>query len=152
MMGYIQTLEKLGIPLKNELATDVILQSFSDSFKPFVLNFNMNEINKILPQLLGMLRTAEGDMKKIGSKSILMVRKEKGKGKKKAKSKGNGESKPKGKNALKPEGRISKEGKCFYCENTRHWKRNCPLYLEEVKKAKASGASSSGAKKEKDSG
>ncbi|KAK8662808.1 hypothetical protein V6N13_024696 [Hibiscus sabdariffa] len=44
MMGYIQTLEKLGFPLKDELATDVILQSFPDNFKPFVLNFNMNEI------------------------------------------------------------------------------------------------------------
>ncbi|KAK8632994.1 hypothetical protein V6N13_013849 [Hibiscus sabdariffa] len=55
MMGYIQTLEKLGFSLKDELATDLILQSLPDSFKPFVLNFNMNEINKTLPQLLGML-------------------------------------------------------------------------------------------------
>ncbi|KAK8715321.1 hypothetical protein V6N13_042658 [Hibiscus sabdariffa] len=52
MMGYIQTLQKLGFPLKNELATDVILQSLSNSFKLFILNFNMNEINKTLPQLL----------------------------------------------------------------------------------------------------
>ncbi|KAK8600547.1 hypothetical protein V6N12_050400 [Hibiscus sabdariffa] len=36
-----------------------------------------------------MLRTAEGDMKKSGSKSILMVHKDKKKGKKVAKSKGN---------------------------------------------------------------
>ncbi|KAK8696353.1 hypothetical protein V6N13_001489 [Hibiscus sabdariffa] len=100
MMGYIQTLEKLGFPLKDELVTDVILQSLSDSFKPFVLNFNMNEINKTLPQLLGMLRTAESGMKKSGSKSILMVRKDKGKGKKKAKSEGNRESKPKGNDEL----------------------------------------------------
>ncbi|KAK8547494.1 hypothetical protein V6N12_031631 [Hibiscus sabdariffa] len=82
MMGYIQTLEKLGFSLKDELATDLILQSLSDSFKPFVLNFNMNEINKTLPQLLGMLRTAEGDMKKDGSKSILVVREAKRKEKK----------------------------------------------------------------------
>ncbi|KAK8506926.1 hypothetical protein V6N12_009238 [Hibiscus sabdariffa] len=67
------------------------------------------------------------------------------KGKKKAKSKGNGKSKPKGKDALKPEKGISKEAKCFYCEKSGHWKRNYPLYLEEVKKAKANGASSSGA-------
>ncbi|KAK8593502.1 hypothetical protein V6N12_045582 [Hibiscus sabdariffa] len=90
MMGYIQTLEKLGFSLKDELATDLILQSFLDSFKPFVLNFNMNEINKTLPQLLGMLRTAEGDMKNSGSKSILVVREAKGKRKKVVKSKGIG--------------------------------------------------------------
>ncbi|KAK8685865.1 hypothetical protein V6N13_124898 [Hibiscus sabdariffa] len=59
MMGYIQALEKMGFPLNIELAIDVVLQSLSDSFNQFVLNFNMNEINKTLTQLLGMLRTAE---------------------------------------------------------------------------------------------
>ncbi|KAK8632220.1 hypothetical protein V6N13_028996 [Hibiscus sabdariffa] len=144
MMGYVQTLEKLGFPLKNELATDLILQSFPGSFKPFVLNFNMNEINKTLRQLLGMLRTAESDMKKDGSKSILLVREAKGNGKKVAKSKGSGKTKAKGKNVLKPKGAISKEGKCFHCNKSGHWKRNCPVYLEEVKKAKVVGASVSG--------
>ncbi|KAK8554367.1 hypothetical protein V6N12_031331 [Hibiscus sabdariffa] len=141
MMGYVQTLEKLGFPLKNELATDLILQSLPGSFKPFVLNFNMNEINKTLPQLLGMLRTAESDMKKDGSKSILLVREAKGNGKKVAKSKGYGKTKAKGKNVLKPKGAISKDGKCFHCNKSGHWKRNYPVYLEEVKKAKAVGAS-----------
>ncbi|KAK8555317.1 hypothetical protein V6N12_009465 [Hibiscus sabdariffa] len=93
MMGYTQTLENLGFPLKDELATD-----WSAKLKE----------------------------------------------RKKAKSKGNGKSKPKRNDALKPEKGISKEAKCFYCEKSRHWKRNCPLYLEEVKKSKANGASSSG--------
>ncbi|KAK8998531.1 hypothetical protein V6N11_083919 [Hibiscus sabdariffa] len=150
--GLHPNVGKTGFPLKDELATDVILQSLPDSFKPFVLNFNMNEINKTLPQLLGMLRTAESDLKMNGSKSILMVREAKGKGKKKAKFKGNGKSKPKGNDALKPEGGISKERKCFHCDKAGHWKRNCPLYLEEVKKAKTNGTSSSGTIKEKDSG
>ncbi|KAK8670083.1 hypothetical protein V6N13_104844 [Hibiscus sabdariffa] len=136
VMGYIQTLEKLGFPLKDELATDDIVQSLLDIFKPFVLNFIVNEINKTLPQLLGMLRTAESDLNKNGSKSFLIVRKAKGNGKKNAKSKGNGKSKPKGKDALKPEKGISKDGKCFYCDKTRHWKGNCTLFPEEVMKAK----------------
>ncbi|KAK8547478.1 hypothetical protein V6N12_031615 [Hibiscus sabdariffa] len=146
MMGYIQTLEKLGFALNDELAVDVVLQSLPDSFNQFVLNFNMNEINKTLPQLLGMLRTVESNMKKGGSQSILMVReaKGKGKGKKVAKSKGNGKTKPKGKDALKPKGGVSKDGKCFHCGKTGHWKRNCLIYLEDVKKAKAVGASVSG--------
>ncbi|KAK8528242.1 hypothetical protein V6N12_074776 [Hibiscus sabdariffa] len=144
MMGYIQTLEKLGFPLNDELAIDVVLQSFLDSFNQFVLNFNMNEINKTLPQLLGMLRTAESNMKKGRFKSILMVREARGKGKKVAKSKGISKTKPKEKNALKSKGGISKEGKCFHCNKPGHWKRNCPVYLEEVKKAKVVGASVSG--------
>ncbi|KAK8518051.1 hypothetical protein V6N12_033043 [Hibiscus sabdariffa] len=155
MMGYIQMLEKLGFALNDELAIDVVLQSLLDSFSQFILNFNMNEIEKTLPQLLGMLRTAEGNMKKGRSKSVLMVReakgKGKGKGKKVAKSKGIGKTKPKGKEALKPKGGVSKDGKCFHYGKTGHWKRNCPIYLEEVKKAKAVGASVAGTAYEKES-
>ncbi|KAG8493075.1 hypothetical protein CXB51_010384 [Gossypium anomalum] len=81
MIGYIGSLSKLGFPLSQELATDVILQSLSDIYNQFVLNFNINEIDKNLPQLLSMLPTAEGNMKKVGPKPILMVRNNKGKGK-----------------------------------------------------------------------
>ncbi|KAG8474751.1 hypothetical protein CXB51_031286 [Gossypium anomalum] len=48
MIGYIESLEKLGFPLGVKLATDVILQPLLDSFSQFVLNFNMNDINKTL--------------------------------------------------------------------------------------------------------
>ncbi|KAK5839219.1 hypothetical protein PVK06_007993 [Gossypium arboreum] len=77
MIGYIESLEKLGV----ELATDVILQSLTNSFSQIVLNFNMNEINKTLPQLLSMLRIAKSHMKKVGPKPIMIVRKDKAKGK-----------------------------------------------------------------------
>ncbi|KAK8632172.1 hypothetical protein V6N13_028949 [Hibiscus sabdariffa] len=70
-----------------------------------------------------------------------MVSEAKGKGNKVAKSKGVGKNKPKGKNALKPKGGMSKEGKYFHGDKHGHWKRNCPVYLEDVKKAKAVGAS-----------
>ncbi|KAK5775840.1 hypothetical protein PVK06_043790 [Gossypium arboreum] len=81
MIGYIESLEKLGFPLGKELVTNVILQSLLNSFIQFVLNFNMNDTNKTLPQLLSMLQTAESNMKQAEPKPILMVRKNKGKGK-----------------------------------------------------------------------
>ncbi|KAG8478355.1 hypothetical protein CXB51_028118 [Gossypium anomalum] len=119
----------------------------NDSYSQFVLNFNMNEIDKTLPQLLSMLRTAEGNMKKVGPKPILMVRNNKGKRKAKVPTKPKGKGKPnlgKGKATLKPKGGVSKEGNCFHFGVTGHWKRNCPVYLEEIKKAKASRTSASG--------
>ena len=59
MIGYVENLERLGFPLEKELATDLILQSLPDRFSQFVLNFNMNDMDKSLPELLAMLRTAE---------------------------------------------------------------------------------------------
>ncbi|KAL4388084.1 hypothetical protein GQ457_09G017310 [Hibiscus cannabinus] len=47
--------------------------------------------------------------------------------KKMTKSKGNGESKPKEKEALKSEGGISKEGKCFHCDKPGHLKKKLPI-------------------------
>ena len=72
MIGYVGNLERLGFPLEKELATDLILQSLPDSFSQFILNFNMNDLDKTLPELLSMLRTAEQNLKSKG-KSILMV-------------------------------------------------------------------------------
>ncbi|KAG8492880.1 hypothetical protein CXB51_010053 [Gossypium anomalum] len=68
MIGYIDSLSKLGFPLSQELATDVILQSLPDSYS----------------QLEG----------------------------------------------------VAKKGNCFHYGVTGHSKGNCPVYLEEVKKAK----------------
>ncbi|KAG8485959.1 hypothetical protein CXB51_019300 [Gossypium anomalum] len=86
-IGYIESIEKLGFSLGEELATIVIMQSSLDSFSQFFINFNTNGINKTLPQWLNMLQTTESNMKKAGLKPILMVCKDKGKGKAKAKAK-----------------------------------------------------------------
>ena len=77
-----------------------------------------------------------------------MIHRGKGKGMVKAKGKkiykkNSGKSKP---NAatLKPKGGVAKEGSCFHCGETGHWKRNCKIYLEELKKKKGSETSTSG--------
>ena len=66
-----------------------------------------------------------------------MKRKVKGKGNKA--KKGKGHSKPKAKKPKPP-----KEGVCFFCNEQGHWKRNCKIYLEDLKKNKSSEATTSG--------
>jgi hypothetical protein len=46
MIGYIETLDKLSSELKDDLAIDVILQSFPVSYEPFIMNFQMNSMEK----------------------------------------------------------------------------------------------------------
>ena len=142
MIGYIESLSKLGFPLSQELATDVILQSLPDSYSQFVVNFNMNEFDKTLPQLLSMLRTAEGNMQQPGSKQVLMVRNNKGKRKEHPKDKIKGK-RHQATHVAKQVGKP-RESQCFQCGKTGHWKRNCPDYLAEVRKGKASGTCASG--------
>ena len=62
MIGYVENLERSGFPLSQELATDLVLQSLPQSYSQFVMNYNMNEIDKPLPELLSMLRTVEQNL------------------------------------------------------------------------------------------
>ena len=59
MKGYIENLDRLGFPFSQELATDLILNSLHDSYGKFVMNYNMNEMDKSISELHTMLKTAE---------------------------------------------------------------------------------------------
>ena len=114
------------------MAIDIILQSLPEPYDGFVMNYNMHGMNKTVSELHGMLKTAEKNIKT--TKDVLMVNKRKrmkwiGKGKFKIKaSKGLQKPKPKPKPAKPP-----KEGICFFCNEPGHWKRNCKLYLDDLK-------------------
>ncbi len=120
MIGYIENLERLGFPLSQELATDFILQSLPDKYSQFVMNYNMNDFNKPLPELLSMLRTTKAQMIKDKPNSVLIVSKEKGKSKGKAKAKMGSKPKPKANSsALKAKGGVDK-GECHHCHKNGH--------------------------------
>ncbi|XP_024990602.1 uncharacterized protein LOC112524891 [Cynara cardunculus var. scolymus] len=101
MIGHIQRLEGLGFSLRKELAIDVVLQSLPNSHSQFLMNYNMHDFDKTLPELLNMLRTAEQELAKNKS-TILMVRKDK-----KRKGKVKSIAKPTSK-SLKPKEGIKK--------------------------------------------
>jgi hypothetical protein len=148
MMGYTETLVNLGCELKDDLATNVILQSLPVIYEPFIINFRMNGMEKTVTELHGMLKTATEDRIKKNPNHVMMVQKEKkmrkrwtppmDKGKEKVSNEPSS-SKPKTKGNPSP----SPDEECFHCHKKGHWFRNYKKYLEEQKKKKGSETSTS---------
>nr|XP_009799602.1 PREDICTED: uncharacterized protein LOC104245661 [Nicotiana sylvestris]XP_016514496.1 PREDICTED: uncharacterized protein LOC107831258 [Nicotiana tabacum] len=118
MIDLIKELEKLGCKLDKELSQDLILQSLSESFSQFVINFNMNKMDCDLHEMLNMLIDYENQLASEKKKGTVMLvgnsSKKKGKGKSKPKKKPTppkgGVTKPKGK-----EGKVDQSDVvCFH--------------------------------------
>ena len=77
MKGYIDHLERLGFPMSQELATDVILNSLPGSYDNFVMDYNMNNMEESIFELHGMLKIVELSLKKRPS-TVLSVPKQRG--------------------------------------------------------------------------
>nr|XP_034570762.1 uncharacterized protein LOC117835520 [Setaria viridis] len=135
MIGYIESLQRLGFPLDNDLATDVILQSLPASFEPFILNYHMNDLKKLLTKLHRMLKAAEASLRKTSS-HVMTVQKGKkrkrlAKAKKLAESGTSGQA-SKAKEKQKKAG-ASPDDACFHYGAKGYWSRNCKKYLEDKK-------------------
>ncbi|KAK1698273.1 hypothetical protein QYE76_014970 [Lolium multiflorum] len=132
MTGHAKKLSDLGIVIPNRLGINCVLQSLPPSYKNFVMNYNMQNMNKELPELFGMLKAAEIEIKK--EHQVLMVNKTTS-FKKQGKSKG--KFKKGGKKAatppMKPKNGPKPDAECYYCKEKGHWKRNCSKYLADLK-------------------
>ena len=73
MSGYNNHLIQLGVNLPDYSVIDRILQSLPPSCKSFVMNYNMQGMNKTIPELFAMLKAAEVEIKK--EHQVLMVNK-----------------------------------------------------------------------------
>ena len=121
MSGLHIRLSQLDINLPDEVVIDKILQSLPPSYKSFVMNFNMQGMEKTIPEVYSMLKSAEVEIKK--EHQVLMVNKttkfKKGKGKKNFKKDGKGvatpgksvagKKKPKNDPSLRPSAFIARE-------------------------------------------
>ncbi|KAK1651653.1 hypothetical protein QYE76_069458 [Lolium multiflorum] len=132
MTGHAKKLSDLGVVIPNRLGINRVLQSLPPSYKNFVMNYNMQNMNKELPELFGMLKAAEIEIKK--EHQVLMVNKTTS-FKKQGKSKG--KFKKGGKKAatppVKPKNGPKPDAECYYCKEKGHWKRNCSKYLADLK-------------------
>ncbi|KAL0401811.1 UNVERIFIED_CONTAM: hypothetical protein Slati_4211000 [Sesamum latifolium] len=55
MLSLVEKLEDLKAGLDNDTYIDVILQSLVSSYDPFIINYNMNELEKLIHELINML-------------------------------------------------------------------------------------------------
>src|SRR3954468_16209720 len=134
MYGHANKFWSLGIIIPNDLGVHRVLQSLPPSYKNFVMNYNMQCMDKTLPELFSMLKSAEVEIKK--EHQVLLVNKTT-KLKKQGKSKKKGNFKKGGKKVTVP-AKETKAGpkpdtECFYCKGEGHWRRNCPKYFADLK-------------------
>ncbi|KAI3780225.1 hypothetical protein L2E82_10196 [Cichorium intybus] len=61
--GYVERLRKLEMPVHEDLAIDIVLNSLPSSFDQFTLAYHLNNSQVTLDELHRMLRTAEDGMK-----------------------------------------------------------------------------------------
>ena len=73
MYGYHNHLTQLGVNLPDDSVIDRILQSLPPSYKSFVMNYNMQGMDKTIPELFAMLKAAEVEIRK--EHQVLMVNK-----------------------------------------------------------------------------
>ena len=120
MSGLHNRMTQLGVNLPDDSVIDRVLQSLPPSYKSFMMNYNMQGMDKTIPELFAMLKAAEVEIKK--EHQVFMVNKttsfkKKGKGKK-------GNLKKNGKQVIaqvkKPEARPKPETECFYCKGNGH--------------------------------
>ncbi|KAI3524446.1 hypothetical protein L1887_03101 [Cichorium endivia] len=117
MQGYVDRLRKLGTPVDEELAVDIVLNSLPSSYDQFTLAYHLNNSQTSLAELHGMLQTAENGLKEkvqVGSSS----------------------NASRAKSSDIPHVTNPKETDCFYCKEKGHWKRSCPKYLQDIKDGK----------------
>ena len=58
MFGYHNHLTQLGDNLPDDSVIDKVLQSLPPSYKGFMMNYNMQGMNKTIPELFAMLKAA----------------------------------------------------------------------------------------------
>ncbi|GJT95020.1 putative RNA-directed DNA polymerase [Tanacetum coccineum] len=122
MKGYMDQLQALGKPYDNDMAINLINISLNKDFVDFVRNFNMHCVGKTVSDLHALLIDYEKGLK---DKAPTPQQ-----------------------NPPQKKENPKKDQACHHCNVVGHWKRNCPLYLEELrtnknKKAEHGAAASS---------
>ncbi|KAK4411933.1 hypothetical protein Sango_0266300 [Sesamum angolense] len=71
MVSLVEKLKDLKVDLENETYIDVFLQSLPPSFDSFIVNYNMNGLEKVIHELINILIQCETTIEKFAS-SVLV--------------------------------------------------------------------------------
>ena len=116
---YYNHLTQLGVNLPDDSVIARVLQSLPPSYKSFVMNYNMQGMDKKILELFTMLKAAEVEIKK--EHQVLIVNKTtsfKKKGKKEGNFRKNGKQVVS--HGKKPKDGPKPETECFYYKGTGH--------------------------------
>ncbi|KAL0307582.1 UNVERIFIED_CONTAM: hypothetical protein Sangu_3022600 [Sesamum angustifolium] len=137
MLSLVEKLEDLKLGLDNDTYINVILQSLSPSYDPFIINYNVNGLEKSIHELINMLvqykitthkyvlavLVGEASTSKAKGKRVGCYTRNKGNGKVVVATT-NTEGAP---TAPTGKGQGSQRSKindvCMHCQGKRHWKR-----------------------------
>ncbi|GJX44241.1 retrotransposon protein, putative, ty1-copia subclass [Tanacetum coccineum] len=157
---HLEMLQELKSMFEKQAGVEsvgLILNGLTSDFAGFVRNYNMHNMGKTIGELHALLIEYEKGLPKkavtpqvmaIQSGRILKANKKSQNAKGKGKWKGKGKDKsyvPKPKNP-KPNAKEqpAKNDACHHCKEVGHWKRNYPIYLDElIKNKKQVGSASS---------
>nr|GFA92059.1 hypothetical protein [Tanacetum cinerariifolium] len=154
MKSYLDQLASLNYTFDDKIAIGFILESLTSDFHGYVQNYNMQSMGKTLFEVHQMLIEYEKGIKKnkqqtVGASSFTpqvmaiqggrVQKKPHGKAKGKGNAKGGQYSYPSKTKNPQPQKKEcpTKEGQCHHCKEVGHWKRNCLIYLAELKKKKS---------------
>ncbi|KAL0349771.1 UNVERIFIED_CONTAM: Retrovirus-related Pol polyprotein from transposon TNT 1-94 [Sesamum radiatum] len=148
MLSLVEKFEDLKAGLENDTYIDVFLQSLPPSYDPFIVNFNMNGLEKSINELINMLVQYEATIKKFApsvligeastskakSKRVGCWKRNKGKAKAKtivvAKDAKSAPVAPvgmgKGKKRMGTQQQSRANDIYAYYREKEHWKRDCP--------------------------
>ena len=71
MQRYVEQLQRLNVSFDEELAIDMVLNSFPPSYDQSILTYQLNNTKTILTQLHNLLQIVESGMKKNHTHSII---------------------------------------------------------------------------------
>ncbi|GJY08093.1 hypothetical protein Tco_0375147 [Tanacetum coccineum] len=146
MKSYLDTLERLGYAMPNELGVSLILNCLNKDYDQFVQNYNMHSMRKTISKLLSMLKLHEkGIPKKAKTPAMLAIWEGKIQKDKKKLRGAKGKDKKKTKLAYAPKPKIppppkrdnsTKDSICHHCNEYKVTTASVKLLLlVEVKTA-----------------